>query len=516
VPWFAGERRAAARLSVEELIERALTGTGYDLAILAMPGGRRRMANVRKLIRLAREQEALSGRDLRAFLELVRGREAGWAGYGDERESEAPVEGEALDAVRLMTIHRAKGLEFPIVCVADLGREPWRRSPMVRVGRDGRFGMRLAEPGTAGREPALDYDALADEQQAAEAREERRVFYVAMTRACERLILSGAAKLEAWDKEKAPMGWIGPALMRAGVDARYVEDTGEDLLPTAAPVTEEAGDPITPPEPLPPAPPSPPLSRLSYSSLEEYTRCGYRFYVERVLGLPALEVGGVGGTYGGTERGILIHGLLEKLDFRRPVPPAAGAIIDASTEPLSFEQAKEIEELIAGFLRTELSVRLGRATEVRREQRFSFLLQNGIVVTGALDVLAREPGDSMVVVDYKSDRLEERDPVSVVKRQYATQRLIYAIAALRSGARSVEVLHVFLEQAERPVVARFASSDLPELEQRLSDLVSGVFRREFRVTDVPHRAVCAGCPAEGGLCSYPVSMTRRDDAERLF
>src|SRR5581483_5828206 len=119
VPWFALERRTAARLAVEELIERALTGTGYDLAILAMPGGRRRLANVRKLMRLAREQEAVAGRDLRAFLELVRGREAGWAGYGDERESEAPVEGEALDAVRLMTIHRAKGLEFPIVCVAD-------------------------------------------------------------------------------------------------------------------------------------------------------------------------------------------------------------------------------------------------------------------------------------------------------------------------------------------------------------------------------------------------------------
>ena len=43
---------------------------------------------------------------------------------GDTRESEAPVEGEALDAVRLMTIHRAKGLEFEIVCVADLGRGP--------------------------------------------------------------------------------------------------------------------------------------------------------------------------------------------------------------------------------------------------------------------------------------------------------------------------------------------------------------------------------------------------------
>src|SRR5205823_5360956 len=148
---------------------------------------------------------AEAGCDLRGFLELVRGRAAGWAGFGDERESEAPVEGEALDAVRLMTIHRAKGLEFPVVCVADLGRMPWRRLELMRVGRDGRFGMRLSAPGTAKAQPALEYRALGDELLAREEREERRLFYVAVTRARERLIVSGASKLEAWGTERSPM-----------------------------------------------------------------------------------------------------------------------------------------------------------------------------------------------------------------------------------------------------------------------------------------------------------------------
>ena len=85
------------------MIER----TGCDLAVLAMPGGQRRLANVRKLMRLAREHEAAHGPDLRGFLELVARRAR--SGVGEARESEAPVEGEALDAVRLMTIHRAKG-----------------------------------------------------------------------------------------------------------------------------------------------------------------------------------------------------------------------------------------------------------------------------------------------------------------------------------------------------------------------------------------------------------------------
>ena len=47
-----------------------------------------------------------------------------------------------------MTIHRAKGLEFPVVCVADLGRVPWRAGELLRLGRDGRVGVRLARPGT--------------------------------------------------------------------------------------------------------------------------------------------------------------------------------------------------------------------------------------------------------------------------------------------------------------------------------------------------------------------------------
>src|SRR4029077_20390378 len=121
------------------------------------------------------------------FLDLVRRRSA--EGGGDPRDSEAPVESEALDAVRLMTIHRAKGLEFGVVCVADLGRGPRWTSELIRVGRDRRLGLRLARAGTGRSWPAGAHDQLGEEQRVAAAAEERRLFYVAMTRAAERLIL---------------------------------------------------------------------------------------------------------------------------------------------------------------------------------------------------------------------------------------------------------------------------------------------------------------------------------------
>ena len=91
------------------------------------------MANVRKLMRMAREFEADEGRDLRGFVDAIAERDA-----LEAREGEAPLEAEALDAVRMMTIHRAKGLEFPVVCVCDLGKD----------GRDDEGSLRISEDGS--------------------------------------------------------------------------------------------------------------------------------------------------------------------------------------------------------------------------------------------------------------------------------------------------------------------------------------------------------------------------------
>ena len=93
---------------------------------------------------------------------------------------------------------------------------------------------------------------------------------------------------------------------------------------------------------------------------------------------------------------------------------------------------------------------------------------------------------------------------------------MYALAALRAGATEVEVVHTFLELPQRPAVAVFPREQAPALEARLGDLARGVLERHFTVTDAPHRGICDGCPAEGGLCSWPLEMTRREAADRLF
>ena len=109
-----------------------------------------------------------------------------------------------------MTIHAAKGLEFPVVAVADLGREPNSGAPDVLVDGE-RIGLRLVTLG--GKAKTAAYEALREERQEREREEALRVLYVAMTRARDRLILSGAANLAAASGRREP---AADRLARAG------------------------------------------------------------------------------------------------------------------------------------------------------------------------------------------------------------------------------------------------------------------------------------------------------------
>ena len=134
---------AMPRLSLERLCEQIVAEHDYDLAVLAQWDGRRRYANMRKLARLARSYEELRGPDVEGFVRFVAEQEAVGA-----RELEAVAEEEGADAVRLLTIHAAKGLEFKVVIVADAGRDRVPPSPdEILALPDGRFGFRVADPG---------------------------------------------------------------------------------------------------------------------------------------------------------------------------------------------------------------------------------------------------------------------------------------------------------------------------------------------------------------------------------
>ncbi len=204
------ERGAAVRRPLAQLIERALAQSGYPEHVLTLSWPERRLANVHKLLRVARRYEASEGRDLRGFLDHVAHNQDGHSGA----EPDAPVADGESDAVRLMSIHAAKGLEFGVVCVADLGRAQNLGVGDLLVDGD-RVGLRLARLDGSEATPSLAWPELSEERRLAQAEEEDRILYVAMTRARERLLLSGAVDLERWPEPKLgapPISWLGPAL----------------------------------------------------------------------------------------------------------------------------------------------------------------------------------------------------------------------------------------------------------------------------------------------------------------
>jgi ATP-dependent helicase/nuclease subunit A len=539
-----------------------VTASGYDRAVLAMPSGDRRMANVRKLMRLAREYEARSGRDLRGFIDLVDQQDLMQA-----REGEAPLEVEGMEAVRIMTIHAAKGLEFPVVCVADLGRSGRGDDAGLQVTEDGRVGLRLASlAGGAGDSAALA--RIKEELNREHEAEERRILYVAMTRACEHLVVSGGTDLERWPESKpldAPMSWVWRALapglpdaVAGGAEATVTRShegraadvrclvcspaTVDALLGPGdrKPRAERAGDAdaaLDEPRKFPPLETRPalPVGRLSYSALESYGRCGYRFYLERVLGLrdwsvpqlpatpvpaadepppdeppPAVETRPAALPL--LLRGSVVHQLLERMDLTTgevPDDAAIAARIEALGAPPTEADVGDIRGLLEGFAGSDLRRRLAAARRVRRELPFAFTLDvdgRELLVNGVLDVHASE-GDGMLVVDYKSDHIEGRTPEQVVEQDYATQRVVYALAALRAGAERAEVAYCFLERPAEPAVAVFEPADAPVLERRLLELAGGLLEGRFEPTRAPHRELCQFCPGQPAMCSWEPERT---------
>jgi ATP-dependent exoDNAse (exonuclease V) beta subunit len=553
VPRFAAERGRAPRLALDELLERAIAAAGYDLHVLGLLGGARRMANVDKLLRLARDFEAAEGRDLRGFVDHAAALE-----QAQRREPEAPVEDPDQDAVRLMTIHAAKGLEFDVTVVADLGRRGNLQTPDLLVDGD-RVGLRLSLLDGSRPAPALAYAELKDRRQLADAREEDRVLYVALTRARERLILAGGADPERWPKEAPgapPLSWLGPALV-PDLSERLREATADTAADTVggvrvmlnAPATlgavlrEEcrapAGTedvPLADPRPVAAAaaPSTPPAQTaapgpLSYTALAGYARCGYRFYAQRVLGLPDVappaadapaagegaEAAAARDRLSARERGVLVHALVEQLDFARPAAHTGAHVAELAARlgmtaaPADVERARVLADAFAGG---EVAARLARAGTVRREHEFAFELEPGAgpLLTGAVDLLAVEPGGGWLIVDVKTDEVAGGAGLAAaVEGDYAVQRELYALAALRAGAPRVDVVYAYLARPDEPVTATYEAADAPGLATRLAALTGGIAAGAFAPTDMPHAGLCATCPARDRLCPHPREVKMR-------
>ncbi|MED4353418.1 helicase-exonuclease AddAB subunit AddA [Schinkia azotoformans] len=225
-------RTRARQGALSELIWQLYRDTGYFDYVGGLAGGKQRQANLRALYDRSKQYEETSFRGLFRFLRFIERMQDRGEDLGTARAL-----GEQEDVVRMMTIHKSKGLEFPIVFVAGLGRQFNMQDlrKKVLLHKELGFGSKLVNPKLRITYPTLPLLAMKRRLQMELLAEEMRVLYVALTRAKEKLYLVGTVKdmektMDKWNSEidedewllpdyvrakaKCYLDWIGPALIR--------------------------------------------------------------------------------------------------------------------------------------------------------------------------------------------------------------------------------------------------------------------------------------------------------------
>ncbi len=482
--WVVGRlqelRAIRDEVSTDRLAARVLDETDYLGGLDAQ--GR---ANVEKLLRMLREQWEAGPPSIAAVVEALGMKETG------RGEAEA-VTAASEAAVSLMTIHAAKGLEFPVVFVSALHAKP-RNTPLpISYSREWMIGAHWLDPHSRKGVGDLVYEAVRRDLARRAEGEEWRLLYVAMTRAEDRLILSWAQTGEK------TAGWAEALRQQLDID---VSGTTETVTPVSGgagrarvTVVREAAVLDRPPE-VPAGQPEAPTVRrpkltdqydteIPVTHVVEFAVCPRRYYLQRYLGIDpgtgpcrseqvereaTLET-----EADATEVGVQVHQILAGS------PPA--------------DPAPEAVELAQAFGRWELAKQMEHARRLERE--FDFLVRfEPALLRGQIDAwLETEQG--VALLDYKTDRFDpDREPERA--RPYELQLRLYALALeVLLGEPPARAYLCFLRTGKVKEVS-LSPDKLDDAARQVTRLIESQESLDFPLSK---GEPCYRCPFYRGAC----------------
>ena len=419
-------RRMVPLEPADKLLEQALELTGFEAAWAAVNGGEQALANVRKLAAITRD---LAGRSIDEVVDYLRRRRDELA----DREGLAVID--QTDAVRILTIHGAKGLEFPIVFVPEAHvRAPERFDAVLWRPTHG-IAMTLV-PGALGearRRPGL-YRYLRSLDRGDDDAEYRRLLYVAATRAADRLYLSGDApgQTGSWLRMIGSIaGGMDPNLVEVRrpvpVDMGAIAAAGAAATAAVPPAVEER--PVT----------APLVARPAVIPLRSSTPVTALRRQEPVAPFRAWAHGDRLGLL----RGSVAHEAI-RLWFtagRRPeLMPLLRRLQPAASESDTLDVRAEVEQMLDRFDGSELAQTLRRpGTRARFELSFGWYW-DGAPVHGTIDLAYRHAG-RWHLVDFKTDEVR-RGRLAQAAAPYLGQIALYAGALQQAvGHEPAAALH---------------------------------------------------------------------------
>lgn len=518
---LARARSLRSRLAVPELIDLLVEGTDYEATLRTLFNGDQRVANVRKLRQVAGELAAgdhFCLTDFLAYLDRLARR---------SEEEEAATESEGGDAVQLLTVHAAKGLEFPVVVVADLARQFRKEQPAWLYRR-----MQGLYQGPS---------ALDDEERRAEL---VRLFYVALTRARDHLLLTGYANpKQVPGREKAVECWLDwllgvveelslpDGLLRTERDLPEGESAlsldGCPAVSSAGETNTSAGGEEAQAASAPVAWPGRRVAVTTVSELMCYAACPYRYHLQYRLGVPpardwegadnqasGLEAGwlsgpGVGRPGGLTPsaRGTVVHRVIERLRSAGELEALLDeALREAGVAPAErSEAAAGVRPFLEKYLESPEFAAAARGDVVETEAPFFCRLAPGLVLRGAVDRLDRAESAGLRLLDFKTNLVTAEQARRAAGGYYRLQLQLYALAVEAAWRRPVRsAAFLFLWPGIR-VEADLAPEALERARDEAAELARGLETGGAEPRLSPACAACGYLP----LCDAGREWTER-------
>lgn len=451
-------REESRLVSVEELIGRLLDETGFYEEMGAGPGGAQRQANLNALLDKAHAFEQAGSRGVWTFLRQI--------DLAENNASVGAAQTLAADVVRILTIHKSKGLEFPVVFVAGLGKrfnmEDMRKSLLLHA-EDGialRF-IDREENGARVRRDTVVRRTLGERVRTEQLGEEMRILYVAMTRARRKLILSACVDRPEEKLALAPEKPAAWQVLRCSGTAQWLTMGQRRFLTPIVHGREEwlAGETKEDLPELPP--PNPVLLKEIQKRLDwEYefsgaVRLSAKAAVSRIgkdenAPPPFAEPAFLGVKKSAAFSGTATHAAMQYLPLENPMGrEEIGAYLDrlAQSGKITPEQAEAADAgAIEWFLGTPLAERMRKSERLERELAFSYAIaanelydvdtDERVLLQGVMDACFLENG-IWTIADYKTDRVRPDETADAAAGRHALQLRLYAAALEALSKRPV-------------------------------------------------------------------------------
>jgi ATP-dependent exoDNAse (exonuclease V) beta subunit len=451
---FGELRRTMGLLPPDRLLAQAIDECGFVSGLSA-----RGRANVDKFLAWLRKESQARPRALAELLDDLEALRA------TRSEAEAPPP-DSVDAVRIMSVHAAKGLEFPVVFLSAMHRRPDNRSAPMNFSPKLGIGWKWRDPETAKGIKSRLYRMIEDEEKRHEKEEENRLLYVAMTRAKDRLILSSAEKKQksAWQKTsesvvppvnllETHVGQVGNLRRVGNPPASAFHASNDIVLPTVQPSLQYD-------------------STASVTAISLFDTCPRRYYLSRHLGLSGtgFSLSIPPETSNATEFGLDVHRAL------------AGEEVDSAAA----------QAFRARFEASPLGQRAARATKIEREFDFLLALED-IVLRGQIDLWFEEAGE-LILVDYKTGRDETRS------HAYELQLRLYALALKQYAGRAPDRAVLYYPHSDSTVDISLLTKDLEEAKNSVIEFRNAQEGLKFPLKPGEQ---CQRCEFHHALCPAP-------------